>query len=119
MPIKQETIIEMIETDEHRRAFGIMFESARLFTLNGRHGYRFAVWDNTGRPNKLGQGDWVGPDGRATNERATVRLTARSVVISAHVTGTELAHSAAPLHTGQTVRLAYPGRETSQPYTIE
>lgn len=111
-----ETIIEMIEASQyHKQAHGIMFFSARLFTLDGKGSFQFSVWDNSRRPNVQG---WTDPYGHATTQPLSALLRRRIVVLAQYPTGHELAFSATGLHSGQTLKLIYPDGQTSPAYVL-
>ncbi len=88
---------------------------------NGHHPHRIAVWDNTARPNPRngepvryndfgpvdgGEGQWLSPENRATDDVLTVLATAQAVVIDGRTANYGPFDDV--LEHGQTVTLVFP-----------
>lgn len=116
----QETVVEMVQASEyHRKEYGIMYESARVFRVNGKglynpgHPHRITVWDNTVRPNGNGEGRYIAPDGKGTDDLVTITVDAQAMA-----SGDSINYSAVVLTLGQALRLFGPGDEISSHYEI-
>lgn len=133
--------IELVEGDEYRRKhYGIEFTSAYVYRAQGNAGpVRVQVWSNTQRPNPHpgetkwgamgpigGDGKYLDPQNKGTDEEVTVLLSPESVVISAHgdstgtaASGQLYAEDRSLLETGDVLVLVYPdGREERRTATF-
>jgi len=121
--------IELAEGDEYRREhYGIEYTSAYVYRTKGNTGpTRIQVWNNLRRPNPHpgetkwgamgpigGDGKYLDPYNKGTDEKVTVLLEPESTVISAHGDSTGTAASGqvwardVVLETGDVLVLVYP-----------
>lgn len=124
--------IDLALASEYRRTtYGVEYESTTLHKMTGKglHNpsfpHRIDVWDNTRRPNPRngqpvrfgdygpvdgGNGRYLGPDRRATDDEQTFTVSAQSVMLAARPV--ERAPYGADLAVGQTVTVRYPDGRT-------
>lgn len=93
-------MIIMEGVPESRMGYGIRAESKYVYRTNKSHSpTRVVVWDNTGRPNKRngqpveygnygpkdgGNGRWLDPHNKATDDMLSIELTPEASVICAN-----------------------------------
>lgn len=91
-------MIPMVAGDKRDQGYGIRAKSAFVYdTTKSHYPTRLVLWDNTGRPNKRngepvsytnygprdgGNGRWLDPSNRATDDMLTMLLTTESIGIS-------------------------------------
>jgi len=133
--------IELAEGDEYRRKhYGIEYTSAYVYRTKGDGGpTRIQVWSNRNRPNPHpgetrrgamgpigGDGKYLDPQNKGTDEEFSVLLSPEATVISAHGNSTGTAASGQVyakdhplLDTGDVLVLVYPdGREERRTLTL-
>lgn len=137
------TIIDLrAATAYEADSYGITARSSYVYLITGKglHNrnspHRITVWDNTVRPNPHpgqtrwtefgqigGDGQYLDPNNKGTDEPVSVTTSAEATVITAHGanTGTEASgqvYADETLTVGETVRLRHPDGTLSGPYVV-
>lgn len=141
MEATAERRVELAKADEQRGHYGVVYTSARVWKVKGSYGPgRVEVWSNTDRPNPHpgerrwndfgsigGDGKYLDPRNKGTDEEFTVLLSPESTIIDAYGTGTGTAASGqvwaddrTPIASGEVLVLVYPdGREERWEITLK